>query len=353
VSTPVDPVDPVNPVNPADPAARRVARLLRWYPQSWRARYGAEFAELLLAEFAEQPRSWRRGVDVACHGLLARLADAGLTSRIQPPEQSLATVGCALATFGVLAIAMLAQLAMGWQWVSPGSSSVTGATLVMTLAAACIGLIGLAAAVPVIWRVLVTAARRDWRMIRPAGLALGCAVALALGAKHFQNSWPGTGGTGAEHGLVPGGVAAFGWASTLSVTSFWAHPGLLGRFPAAELAWMALSPLAGIVLAGAVVMVVRRLSLPGRMVGYLARLAQGACTAAAAFAAGAAMWMLGRVPPAGLFRPGLVDGAELLTMMVALTLALAASRSLCAVRPRQAARCKSGVKTRSAGVKKV
>lgn len=206
------------PDDEADPAARRAAQLLRWYPRSW----------------------------------------------------SIAAIGCALATFSVLAVAMLAQLATGWQRVSPGSSSVTSATLVMTLAAACIGLTGLAAAVPVGWRVLVSAARRDWRVMRPAGLALGCAMALALGAKHFQNSWPGTGGTGAEHGLVPGGVAAFGWAATLSVTSFWAHPGLLGRFPVAELAWMVLSPLAGIVLAGAVAIVMRRLSLPRRMVGYLA-----------------------------------------------------------------------------------
>src|ERR1700689_3190874 len=32
---------------------RRAARLLRWYPPTWRARYGDEFAELLLAEVAE------------------------------------------------------------------------------------------------------------------------------------------------------------------------------------------------------------------------------------------------------------------------------------------------------------
>jgi len=324
------------PADPADPAARRAAQLLRWYPQSWRARYGAEFAELLLAEFAEHPRSWRRGLDVAGHGLLARLADAGLTSRMQPPEQSLAIVGCALATFGVLAVAMLAQLAMGWQWASPGSSSVTGATLVMTLAAVSLGLMGLAAAVPLILLVLGSAARPDGRVMRPAGLALGCAVALALGAKHFQNSWPGTGGTGAEHGLVPGGVAAYGWASTLSVTSFWAHPGLLGRFPAAELAWMVLSPLTGIVWVGAVVILVRRLSLPRRMVSYLTRLARGACGAGVAFVTGAALWMLGQSPASGLFRPGLVDAAELVVMMFALALALTAARRLRAGRPDQA-----------------
>jgi hypothetical protein len=314
---------------PGDPDARHAAQLLRWYPRSWRARYGAEFAELLLAEFAEQPRNCRRSIDIAGHGLLARLADAGLTSRRQPPEQPLATAGCALAAFGVLAVAMLAQLATGWQWVSPGSSYVTSATLVMTLAAACIGLIGLGAVVPVIWQVLVAAGRRNGRVTRPAGLALGCGVALAYGAKHFQNSWPGTGGTGAEHALVPSGMAAFGWASTLSVTSFWAHPGLLGRFPVAELAWMVLSPVAGIVLAGAVVTAVRRLSLSLRLVGYLAQLARIGWWAGAAFAAGAAMWMLGRSSAAGLFRPGLVDGAELAIMMLALGVAVTASRSVC------------------------
>ena len=38
--------------------------LLRWYPRGWRARYGDEFAELLLAELAERPRGWRRTADV-------------------------------------------------------------------------------------------------------------------------------------------------------------------------------------------------------------------------------------------------------------------------------------------------
>jgi hypothetical protein len=35
-----------------DGPARRSALLLRWYPASWRARYGEEFTELLLAELA-------------------------------------------------------------------------------------------------------------------------------------------------------------------------------------------------------------------------------------------------------------------------------------------------------------
>ena len=95
---------------------RRAGRLLLWYPAGWRARYGGEFTKLLVAEFAEQPRSWRRGAGV-----------------------------------------------------------------------------------------------------------------MIAGSHHFENCWPGTGAHAwGQQGLVPGGVAAFCWASTLSVSSYWAHPVLLG-----------------------------------------------------------------------------------------------------------------------------
>jgi hypothetical protein len=318
------------PAHPAPgAAARRAARLLCWYPASWRTRYGEEFAELLLADFAEQPRNWRRSANVAAHGLLARLALTGLTAQAQPPAAQLATLGCALAAFGTLAVAMLAQLATGWQWVSPGSPSVADATVLMTLAAVCVAITGLAAGVPVLGQILVAVGRRDGRVMRPAGLALACAAAVVAGARHFQNSWPGTGGTGAEHSLVPGGVAAFGWSSTLSVSSFWMHPALLLRVPAAELAWMAASPVVGITLIIAAATVVRRLALAGGLVCYLARLARGACLAAGTFLAGAAIWVVGQGGgQAGLFRPGLVDGGELVIMAVALAVAVRLAAAL-------------------------
>jgi hypothetical protein len=308
---------------------RQAARLLRWYPASWRARYGEEFAELLLADLTERPRNWRRTTDVAVHGLLARIALTGLTRRAQPPAVQMATLGCALAAFGTLGVAMLAQLATGWQWVSPGSPSVVEATVLMTVAAACIAGIGFAAGVPLLGRILFAVRQRDGRVIRPAGLAVACAVALVVGARHFQNSWPGTGGTGADHSLVPGGVAAFGWSSTLSVSSFWVHPALLIRFPAAELAWMAASPVLGIALLIAAATTVRRLALAGGAIRYLSRLARGACLAAATFLAGASIWVVGQGGgDDGLFRPGLVDGAELLAMTGALAVAVRLTGSL-------------------------
>jgi hypothetical protein len=44
--------------------AQRAARLLRWYPPAWRARYDDEFTELLIADITERPRSWARAADV-------------------------------------------------------------------------------------------------------------------------------------------------------------------------------------------------------------------------------------------------------------------------------------------------
>jgi hypothetical protein len=55
-------------------ADRRARRLLRWYPRRWRARYGVEFAQLLIDDISDRPHSWRRTLDVARSGLAVRLA---------------------------------------------------------------------------------------------------------------------------------------------------------------------------------------------------------------------------------------------------------------------------------------
>jgi hypothetical protein len=313
-----------------DTAASQATRLLRWYPASWRTRYGEEFAELMLAEIAERPRNWRRTANVIGSGLLARCTLAGLTGNELPPAEQIragvATLSCALAGFLALAVAMLAQLATGWQWSSARSAPVLTGTMVMAIALGCLTVAVAAAGVPVAWHAIVAViSARDRRLAWPASLALCCAVTLAVGARHFQNAWPGTGGTGGQHGLVPGGLAAFGWAATLSVSSFWAHPGLLSRFPAPELAWMVLSPLVAISLAAGVTILLRRLVLPGRVARYLARWAAASSAAAGLFLVGAACWVLFLRPdPAPAFRPGVINDAELLMMTPSLAVALRA-----------------------------
>lgn len=314
------------------------AGLLRWYPPAWRERYGEEFTELLLAEFAEQPRSWRRTGNVILSGLLARLSGLGLTgfglSAADQARASLATLGGAAAAFLIFGLAMLAQLAVGWQWAMPRDPATTSGLALMTAAIMVLLLLLVLAAAPVAWAAAAAllrsgtgrAARR--RLAGPVAFVLAGGIALVAGAHHFQNSWPGTGGTAVHRGLMPAGAAAFSWASTLSVSSYWAHPAALRAFPGAELAWMALSPLALLTLVGGTVALVRRQRPSARLLRYQSRLAAAATLTMGCFLTGAACWVFGQGSgPAGLFHAGSVDVAGLAVMTVALGTATRAAIS--------------------------
>ena len=227
---------------------RRAARLLRWYPPSWRLRYGDEFIELLTSEFSERPASGRRTANVIGSGLLARLTSTGLSShRLEPAAEvraGLVSLGCAGAVFIAIGAAMWSQLTIGWQWAAPDTVGTTAAVVVMSGLMAAFVVVALLAAVPVVAAVLGRIFRHQADgLVRPSLLLLAGGSLLVVGAHHFGNGWPGTGGHPWSHqGLVPGGVAAFLWASTLSVSSYWAHPAALVGFPPAEVTWMVVSP---------------------------------------------------------------------------------------------------------------
>lgn len=312
------------------------AGLLRWYPAAWRERYGEEFAELLLAEFAEQPRSWRRTGNVILSGLLARLSGLGLTgfglSAADQARASLATLGGAAAAFLTFGLAILAQLAVGWQWAMPRDPATTSGLALMAAATLLLLVLLALAAAPVAWGTAVTLLGRGAgprrRLAGPVAFVVAGAAVLVAGAHHFQNAWPGTGGTAVHRGLVPAGAAAFSWASTLSVSSYWAHPAALRAFPAAELVWMALSPFALLSLVGGTVAVVRRQRPSARLLRYESRLAAAAALTMGCFLVGAAGWVFGQGSgPAGLFHAGSVDVAGLAVMTVALGTATRAAIS--------------------------
>lgn len=307
----------------------RAGLLLRWYPGGWRARYGAEFTELLVADLAERPRCWRRTADVAASGLLARLSRTGLGGqRLADADQaraSLAALGGALAVFLTAGTAVWAQLLVGWQWAPPSTRAAAVATVVMTGTLLFFLVLAALAALPLGWQLARRGSGADRASLVLIAVSL---LVLIVGGRHMANAWPGTGGhPWPQRGLVPGGVAAFGWAMTLSVTSYWAHPAALLAFPAAELAWMALSPAALAGLATGLARLVRRLDLPPRLLRYQARLGQLAAAGMALFLAGAASWVLaGQHAPGRLFRPGAIDVAALAAMTLALAVGWQALR---------------------------
>ncbi|HEX4832185.1 MAG TPA: hypothetical protein VH478_13960 [Trebonia sp.] len=376
---------------------QRAARLLWWYPRAWRERYGDEFAELLVSDIAERPHAPLRVLDIARGGLVARLADLGLSgfpvagdgAGAEPggaggaragAAASLASLGACLAAFAVVGAGLWSQLAVGWQWSAPASRAAMAGMVTMSLALLALAVLAVLAAAPVAWCTVsrLTGVSRliggsgliggsrltgvsgligGSRLIGGSGLSAGprpggtrrgglvvpilvlvlSVAVLFVGGRHFGNGWPGTGGHpwaagalragGREwvgRGLIPGGLAAFAWASTLSVSTYWLHPAALAAFPAPELAWMALSPLALAAATVAAALLVRRSPLSPRAQAFQARLAPLACAAMLAFLAGGGLWVASGAQ--GLFRAGTIDAAGVALLAAILALAAQAAR---------------------------
>lgn len=297
-------------------AERRAQRLVRCYPRAWRERYGAEFVELLLADIAERPRSWSRTLDVARRGAAVRIG--------VHPDARLATVVGSGSAFVLFASAIWAQLAIGWQWSRPATPATAAAIVAMTCLLGAFVALAFIGAVPVLWTALRRfAAGRGRKLAGPVAAFLAGAVVAVLGARHFAGGWPGTGGhPWAHQHLLPETVAAWAWAETLSITSYWAHPGALLGFPPGELLWIAASPVAlGAAVAGGV-RTVRHLELSPRVLRFELLLARIACGAMVVFVAAACCWIAsGGTGPRNLFHVGAIDFAAVAAMVSALLVA--------------------------------
>jgi hypothetical protein len=88
--------------------AQRALRLLRWYPRSWRERYGEEFLDHLEQEFEDRPKSLGRSVNVVVKGLVARFGDMSLSnSAANPLAQPRAALGTSFALIALMVVVML------------------------------------------------------------------------------------------------------------------------------------------------------------------------------------------------------------------------------------------------------
>ena len=315
-------------------ATRRAERLVRWYPAAWRTRYADEFVELLAADIAERPLSWRRTADVARSGLAARLGQGGLTHGLEPALRAragLASLAAAGGVFLIVGIAMWSQLAIGWQWSRPATQGTAVAVVLMTYLVVAFGLLALLAAVPYAWACARRLARGEVRgMLLPLLLFGLAAAGLVVGARHFATGWPGTGGHPWVHQhLVPQRLAAPAWASTLSITSYWAHPAALLGFPATEVAWMAASPAALVCLVVAAAQVIRRVELSPRALRFELALARLGGVAMIGFVVAPCLWIAGGgTGPRNLFHIGAIDLVDLAVMGAMLAVAAASSRQV-------------------------
>jgi hypothetical protein len=318
-------------MRPGTSAERRARVLLRAYPSRWRARYGDEFEQLLVDDIAERPRSLARTSDVLRAGLLVRASSFGLAGEARAPLQqmrlSLGALWSVLAAFLVFAIAMWSQLTIGWQWSAPSSHATATAMVVMSCSILSIVVLIVLAGVPLLWSACRAMLRGDSGALLPAILmALAGAFVIVAGSLHFGHGWPGTGGhQWANRGLVPARIGSVAWAATLWVTSYWAHPGALTAFPAGELLWMAVSPLAVLLLLAGGARTARGLPLSARTLRYEMWLGAVVGVAMAIFVTGACMWVTSGGPaPRQLFRVGAIDAVGLVVMSATVLVAFQA-----------------------------
>jgi hypothetical protein len=310
------------------PAAERAQRLVRWYPPRWRERYGEELTELLVADLQDRPRSWRRDADLMRSGLRARLAGVGVCRGVMcRPQAALAVVGFALVGFLGSGMSLWSQLVIGSRWSSSGGgAAVRTGVLTMSVGVTVLGIVFLLAAAPVVAEALRAVRRGNGRpLLAPGLLVAGGLVVLLIGGHHLQAGWPGAGGHPWRlQRWAPAGVASWGWAETLAITAYWAHPATLLALPSAQLGWTLASPVVlAATLVGAV-RLVRRIELPAPVLGYEARLVQAATVVMVPFFAAAAWWVLGsRAGADQVFRTGSLDLVLVAGMAAALWVAAA------------------------------
>lgn len=308
----------------SDPRSR-AERFLRWYPAEWRSRYGNEFEELLVSDISERPRCPRRTFDVAVGGLMARGAEAGLVGpgarSSRQAQRSLVTSGCAIAVFMVVAISMWSQLNVARSWSAPATSDTRTALLIMTVALfSCLG-ITLVGAVPVAWELAGAICQPRGREIRRPALLFCAGIALLVaGGLYFRHGWVRSGLQSWGHHVVGHDVAvSFLWASTVTVSSYWAHPTILLSFPLAEIGWMAVSPLAIIASLVGAAGTMRRLDLSPRTLKFATYTVRAASVGLALFLFATLLWLIDGGPgPNDLFQAGTVDligvGAMVITL---------------------------------------
>jgi hypothetical protein len=252
---------------------RRAARLLRWYPAAWRECYGEEFGDHLEQEFAERPVDIGRTVNIAYKGLVARVADVGLSNADASTEgRTRAAVGTSFVLTALMAVLALNfwSRAMG-MWggrryhpvpdsVATGILTVATGLLLMVLVA-----IVLAVAVFVVRQIV---RGRAQPLVGPSILAVGSGALLLYAVRQLPTMLVqyerGSHGIPGVRWSQPGraieALAQITWELTQRWVALW-NQGATST-PTVQTVVNDLLPLALLVFGVAIALLVRRVELP-------------------------------------------------------------------------------------------
>lgn len=179
-----------------DAGRRRPARLLRWYPDEWRRRYGDELAALIEDELGDGAPTVRLRISLARAGLAERARQAGLVGHSRPaPERVRAGALVVLAgwTAAMVAGAAFAKTSEHFSSAAPPATLATAhgafvAVVVLGVVGAAAVLAGAAAALPAAVAHLRSG---GWASVRrPVGRAT-VVTAAAAAAPTWPPSPPG------------------------------------------------------------------------------------------------------------------------------------------------------------------
>lgn len=293
-----------------------VDRLIRWYPRTWRDRYGEEFAELLGAELDEQPRNWQRDIDVRLHGLRARLSAAGLGRvPVRDPAAVESMHLVAILAFGAAVLSLWSQVLAAFLTIP-----ITKPSELLLVVVPALTMLGL---VPLVIARGVRLARTAIRTAKRGGLK---SIAIPLV----------TVGVGTQAGLAafvaamavqpsqPAAAIEAPRVAAMSISTYWVHPSRLTQLAPAELIWMVICPVSLALICSGIVRLRRRLGADQPAAGVPSMLR---ITALLPTLAAAIWWVIGSHHEALLdLRAGTLDVVLVATMAISLLLAAATSR---------------------------
>jgi hypothetical protein len=169
---------------------RRAKRLLRWYPPTWRERYGEEFVDHLEQEFVDRPVSLGRTINIACKGLVARASDMGLSNEgVSSEGLTRAALGTSFALIALMIVIMLDfwwRATLAWSGRRYHPMPVSATTGILTVA---VGLL-LAVLVAIVLTITVSVVRQIVRgrarpLVGPSVLAIVSCGFLLYVARFF------------------------------------------------------------------------------------------------------------------------------------------------------------------------
>jgi hypothetical protein len=165
--------------------SRRATRLLRYYPKSWRDRYGDEFVDFMEQSIVDQPHNTRRTSNIILKSFKARLGELGLLGSTMEsataPKAALSTSTVLAAVFTVFALFYWSCAMVAWNSnphvattlaVSIGTAAITVSTMLLSLTL-------LLLSVVLIWHALRSAlSKHDKRVVWPLVLILGSTTVI-------------------------------------------------------------------------------------------------------------------------------------------------------------------------------